>query len=175
MELKSFEKSTHLNKNDLPPIINRVDNPIRNKIIKDHKELFKSFDVFDKIDPLVLASQYEKEITRMKNNHCQMLEDLYKEIHYLRTKNRDLLDELILMNGGNYCSIHLESLRQTILKSSTNNNQKHLCDILDCAKLKLNYKKNMNQNTESNKFQKLPDLLAIKNKLIHTNIEKNLV
>jgi len=47
----------------------------------------------------------------------------------------DLLDELILMNGGNYCCKHLENLSYDILKSNVSDNQKQLSDILYDAKM----------------------------------------
>jgi len=47
----------------------------------------------------------------------------------------DLLDELIVMNGGNYCCIHLKNLSYDILKSNANDNQKQLSDILHNAKI----------------------------------------
>lgn len=48
----------------------------------------KSTELFNKIDPLILVAQYEKEISRIKMNHTEMLEDLHKEIEILRSKNR---------------------------------------------------------------------------------------
>lgn len=47
----------------------------------------------------------------------------------------DLLDELILMNGGNYCCMHLENLSFDILKSNASDNQKQLSDILHNSKI----------------------------------------
>lgn len=57
----------------------------------------------------------------------------------------DLLDELIIMNGGNYCCKHLENLSHEILKSNASDNQKQMSDILYNAKILTmdtkNYKK----------------------------------
>lgn len=47
----------------------------------------------------------------------------------------DLLDELIVMNGGNYCCKHLENLSYDILKSNASDNQKQLSDLLYSAKI----------------------------------------
>lgn len=47
----------------------------------------------------------------------------------------DLLDELILMNGGNYCRKHLENLSYEILKSNASDNQKQLSDVLYNARI----------------------------------------
>lgn len=40
------------------------------------------------------------------------------------------MDELIIMNGGNYCCKHLENLSNDILKSNASDNQKQMSDIL---------------------------------------------
>lgn len=45
------------------------------------------------------------------------------------------MDELIIMNGGNYCCKHLENLSIEILNSNSNDNQKQLSDILNSAKI----------------------------------------
>jgi hypothetical protein len=59
----------------------------------------------------------------------------------------DLLDELIIMNGGNYCCKHLENLRHEILKSNASDNQKQISDILCNAK---NYQISMDTNNYKN-------------------------
>ncbi|XP_050428792.1 uncharacterized protein LOC126838433 [Adelges cooleyi] len=169
MELQNIK---YAQKNEELPPISRSNHSSRNTIIQDLKMLSKPIDIIDRIDPLVLVAQYEREINRMKRNHCQMLEDLYKEINILRSKNRDLLDELILMNGGNYCCKHLESLSNTIMKSSTSNNQKQLSDILDSAKIEEHYNTSIIEESNSNKLKKLPDIITFENKCIYTNTEK---
>lgn len=50
----------------------------------------------NKIDPLILAAQYEREINRMKNDHSQMLDDLHKELEILRSKNRGIVHQFIV-------------------------------------------------------------------------------
>lgn len=44
------------------------------------------------------------------------------------------MDELIIMNGGNYCCKHLENLSNDILKSNASDNQKQISHILFSAK-----------------------------------------
>lgn len=59
-------------------------------MFQNHKELRKPSEVFNKIDPLILVAQYEREISRIKINHGQMLDDLHKELEILRSKNRGI-------------------------------------------------------------------------------------
>lgn len=124
----------------------------------------KPQELSNKIDPLILVAQYEKEINRIQINHNQILNDLHKELEILRTKNRgnissiwiinviknnfsDLLDELIIMNDGNYCCKHLEDLSYDILKSNVNDNQKPLSNLLNGAKIhQISTEDNKNDN-----------------------------
>jgi len=126
--------------------------------------LNKPQELSNKIDPLILVAQYEKEINRIQINHNQILNDLHKELEILRTKNRgnissiwiinviknnfsDLLDELIIMNDGNYCCKHLEDLSYDILKSNVNDNQKPLSNLLNGAKIhQISTEDNKNDN-----------------------------
>lgn len=55
---------------------------------QNHKDSIKPTELFNKIDPLILVAQYEREINRLKMNHNQMLEELHKEMEVLRSKNR---------------------------------------------------------------------------------------
>lgn len=56
-------------------------------------------------------------------------------MYLIKTIGLDLLDELILMNGENYCCKHLENLSFEILKSDASDNQKQLIDILYNCKI----------------------------------------
>ncbi|XP_015373410.1 PREDICTED: uncharacterized protein LOC107168494 isoform X2 [Diuraphis noxia] len=115
--------------------------------------------------------KYERDINRIKMNHNQMLEELHKELEILRSKNRDLLDELIIMNGGNYCCKHLESLRFEILKSNASDNQKQLSDILNNAKIHQKSTEDIKNDKNYNYKKELPELIAVGNKFISKDIE----
>ncbi|XP_025423412.1 uncharacterized protein LOC112692827 isoform X2 [Sipha flava] len=170
MEFK-ITKYSPKNKEELPPI-NRPTRSATGQIIKNHIESKQPIEIINKIDPLVLAAQYEREINRLKMNHNQMLEELHKELEVLRSKNRDLLDELIIMNGGNYCCKHLENLRHEILKSNASDNQKQISDILCNAK---NYQISMDTNNYKNYNHKneLPELIAVGNNFISKDDNEN--
>lgn len=60
-------------------------------IFQSHLESSKPLKLFNKIDPLVLVTQYEREINRIKVSHNEMLKDLYKELEMLRMKNRGII------------------------------------------------------------------------------------
>ncbi|XP_060841227.1 uncharacterized protein LOC132921970 [Rhopalosiphum padi] len=157
-------------KDELPPI-NRPTRSTSSKVIKNLPTSIEQTELFNKIDPLILVAQYERDIKRIKMNHNQMLEELYKELEILRSKNRDLLDELIIMNGGNYCCKHLENLSLEILKSNTNDNQKQLSDILNSAKIhQISIEDRKNDNNYNYK-KELPELIAVGNKFISKDIE----
>lgn len=56
---------------------------------QNNKELIKPTELFNnKIDPLILVAQYEREVSRIKMIHTEMLKELHKEIEILRSKNR---------------------------------------------------------------------------------------
>ncbi|XP_025206666.1 uncharacterized protein LOC112602677 [Melanaphis sacchari] len=157
-------------KEELPPI-NRPTRSTSSKIIKNLTTSIEQTELFNKIDPLILVAQYERDINRIKMNHKQMLEELYKELEILRSKNRDLLDELIIMNGGNYCCKHLKNLSHEILKSNSNDNQKQLSDILNSAKIhQISIEDSKNDNNYNYK-KELPDLIAVGNKFISKESE----
>lgn len=60
---------------------------------QNNKELIKPTELFNnKIDPLILVAQYEREVSRIKMIHTEMLEELHKEIEILRSKNRGTMD-----------------------------------------------------------------------------------
>lgn len=108
MEFKITKYSPKI-KEELPPI-NRPTRSATRQIIKvitnckqiilfvitffffqNHVESKQPIELINKIDPLVLAAQYEREINRLKMNHNQMLEELHKEIEVLRSKNRGIV------------------------------------------------------------------------------------
>lgn len=59
-----------------------------NILFQNLKTSIEQTELLNKIDPLILAAQYERDINRIKINHNQMLEELYKELEILRSKNR---------------------------------------------------------------------------------------
>lgn len=91
MELK-ITKCLSRFKEELPPI-NRPTRPNSSKIIKNLTTSIEQTELFNKIDPLILVAQYERDIDRLKTNHNQMLEELYKELEILRSKNRGRYSE----------------------------------------------------------------------------------
>ncbi|VVC29405.1 Hypothetical protein CINCED_3A004605 [Cinara cedri] len=160
-------------KEELPPI-NRPTRSTNSQIIKNLNESSKPTDSLNKFDPLILVAQYEKEINKMKINHNQMLEELHTELNILRSKNRDLLDELIIMNGGNYCCKHLENLSYDILKSNTSDNQKQLSDILYNAKIQHIVSTDDSKNDKNYNCKKeLPEIISIRNKFISKENSEN--
>eukprot|EP00102_Acyrthosiphon_pisum_P022745 XP_016659955.1 PREDICTED: uncharacterized protein LOC100572574 isoform X2 [Acyrthosiphon pisum] len=154
-------------KEELPPI-NRPARSTSSNIIKNPKTSIEPTELLNKIDPLILVAQYERDINRMKMNHNQMLEELYKELEILRSKNRD---ELIIMNGGNYCCKHLENLSYDILKSNASDNQKQLSDILNNAKIHQISTEDIKNDKNYNYKKELPELITVGNKFISKDIE----
>lgn len=59
-----------------------------NILFQNLKTSIEQTELLNKIDPLILVAQYERDINRMKINHNKMLEELYKELEILRSKNR---------------------------------------------------------------------------------------
>lgn len=69
-----------------------------NILFQNLKTSTEQTEILNKIDPLILVAQYERDINRMKMNHKQMLEELFKELEILRSKNRGTV-QLLAMNN----------------------------------------------------------------------------
>lgn len=57
-------------------------------LFQNLKTSIEQTELLNKIDPLLLVAQYERDINRLKMNHSQMLGELHKELEILRSKNR---------------------------------------------------------------------------------------
>lgn len=69
-----------------------------NILFQNLKTSTEQTELLNKIDPLILVAQYERDINRIKMNHNQMLEELYKELEILRSKNRGTVQLLAINN-----------------------------------------------------------------------------
>jgi len=89
-------------------IINKLYKCISQRVLcfQNYKELNKSTEKLNKIDPLILVTQYEKEINQIKINHSEMLKELHRELEILRTKNRGTMHWFTVNQNNIICIIY---------------------------------------------------------------------